>query len=104
MDNQGFIPHDGLGYHEIEAGTAPVISSNDETTTGDALLARLIYALKDGYLLSASVRWGGSSAFGNRSQVRRVGNECVSTCRSLWSRDHYKTQTVHNKTDATTSQ
>src|SRR3546814_17517715 len=23
-----------------------------------------------------------------RSEERRVGNECVSTCRSRWSRDH----------------
>src|SRR3546814_15746430 len=78
MDNQGFIPHDGLGYHEIEAGTAPVISSNDETTTGDALMARLIYSLKDRYLLTASVRRDGYSAFGNknqRSEERRGGKE-----------------------------
>src|SRR3546814_14367851 len=25
---------------------------------------------------------------GNRSEERRVGKECVSTCRSRWSRDH----------------
>src|SRR3546814_15246887 len=26
-----------------------------------------------------------------RSEERRVGKECVSTCRSRWSPDHYKT-------------
>src|SRR3546814_14958685 len=26
----------------------------------------------------------------NRSEERRVGKECVSTCRSRWSSDHYK--------------
>src|SRR3546814_13477402 len=26
-----------------------------------------------------------------RSEERRVGNECVSTCRSRWSRYNYKT-------------
>src|SRR3546814_3862533 len=26
-----------------------------------------------------------------RSEARRVGNECVSTCRSRWSPHHYKT-------------
>src|SRR3546814_5058502 len=26
---------------------------------------------------------------GERSEERRVGNECVSTCRSRWSPDHY---------------
>src|SRR3546814_11044229 len=28
-----------------------------------------------------------------RSEERRVGKECVSTCRSRWSPYHYKTQT-----------
>src|SRR3546814_11527631 len=28
-----------------------------------------------------------------RSEVRRVGNECVSTCRSRWSPYHYKQNT-----------
>src|SRR3546814_15282862 len=28
------------------------------------------------------------SACGNRSEERRVGKECVSTCRSRWSPDH----------------
>src|SRR3546814_11624930 len=28
------------------------------------------------------------SSFASRSAERRVGKECVSTCRSRWSRDH----------------
>src|SRR3546814_13292783 len=28
-----------------------------------------------------------------RSEERRVGKECVSTCRSRWSPDHYNKQT-----------
>src|SRR3546814_16344184 len=28
-----------------------------------------------------------------RSEERRVGKECVSTCRSRWSADHYKKTT-----------
>src|SRR3546814_15795357 len=30
-----------------------------------------------------------------RSEERRVGNECVSTCRSRWSQSHQKTKTMH---------
>src|SRR3546814_19175340 len=30
-----------------------------------------------------------------RSEARRVGKECVSTCRSRWSPDHSKTQNNH---------
>src|SRR3546814_20980201 len=29
-----------------------------------------------------------------RSEERRVGKECVSTCRSRWSPYHYKKQTI----------
>src|SRR3546814_11722841 len=29
-----------------------------------------------------------------RSEERRVGKECVSTCRSRWSPVHYKTNTI----------
>src|SRR3546814_8803384 len=32
---------------------------------------------------SSRIRW-------NRSEERRVGKECVSTCRSRWSPYHYK--------------
>src|SRR3546814_12850958 len=31
---------------------------------------------------------GGIGAFVSRSEERRVGNECVSTCRSRWSQYH----------------
>src|SRR3546814_17824979 len=30
-----------------------------------------------------------------RSEERRVGNECVSTCRSRWSPFHYKKKHIH---------
>src|SRR3546814_17995870 len=30
-----------------------------------------------------------------RSEERRVGKECVSTCRSRWSPDHYKKKNRH---------
>src|SRR3546814_18763174 len=33
----------------------------------------------------AAVREGGVDAWSDRSEERRVGKECVSTCRSRWS-------------------
>src|SRR3546814_17925951 len=33
----------------------------------------------------------------SRSEERRVGKECVSTCRSRWSPYHYKPQHRHNE-------
>src|SRR3546814_14272639 len=38
-------------------------------------------------LIRALVRRSGRTV-GNRSEERRVGKECVSTCRSRWSPDH----------------
>src|SRR3546814_15288882 len=36
-----------------------------------------------------------------RSEERRVGNECVSTCRSRWSPYHSNTHTVNRNSDQT---
>src|SRR3546814_15517044 len=35
-----------------------------------------------------------SSMVALRSEERRVGKECVSTCRSRWSPSHYKKHTI----------
>ncbi|HTD93903.1 MAG TPA: SusC/RagA family TonB-linked outer membrane protein, partial [Chitinophagaceae bacterium] len=64
MDNEGFDPNDKLSYHNIGSGIKPVISSDDQVSTGDALMARLNYTFKQRYLLTASVRRDGYSAFG----------------------------------------
>ena len=63
-ENSGFIPSGVLGFHNLAAGVTPVVSSNDEMQTGNALMARLNYSLMDRYLLTASVRRDGFSAFG----------------------------------------
>src|SRR3546814_18662135 len=41
-----------------------------------------------------NLRWSGRVA---RSEERRVGKECVSTCRSRWSPYHYKKKKVSQK-------
>jgi len=64
MNNNGFEPHDKLGYHGLGAGINPVISSNDEYSTGDALMGRLIYSYDGKYSTTLSVRRDGYSAFG----------------------------------------
>src|SRR3546814_11061633 len=38
-----------------------------------------------------------------RSEERRVGKECVSTCRSRWSPYHYKKNTTQYKHNSTKS-
>ncbi|MDB5231768.1 MAG: SusC/RagA family TonB-linked outer membrane protein [Chitinophagaceae bacterium] len=64
MNNEGFDPNDNLSYNNIGAGIKPTISSNDQKSTGDALMGRLNYSFKDKYLLTASIRRDGYSAFG----------------------------------------
>ena len=45
--NKLYSPSDILGFHNIGAGTAPSVSSNDTYKTGDALMGRLFYSFKD---------------------------------------------------------
>lgn len=63
--NKLYSPSDILGFHNIGAGTAPSVSSEDTYKTGDALMGRLFYSFKDKYMLTASVRRDGYSAFGS---------------------------------------
>ena len=65
--SEKFTPSDVLGYHNIGAGTVPTVSSNDTYKTGDALMGRLFYSYKDKYMLTASVRRDGFSAFGQEN-------------------------------------
>ncbi len=64
----GFVPSDILGYHRVQAGASPsVVTSDDNYATGDALMARLFYAFNDKYMVTASVRQDGYSAFGQEN-------------------------------------
>jgi len=62
--NQGFVPGDVLGYHNISSGVLATVNSEDKIYTGDALMARLNYSLKQRYNLTLSVRRDGYSVFG----------------------------------------
>ncbi|NML37916.1 SusC/RagA family TonB-linked outer membrane protein [Chitinophaga sp. G-6-1-13] len=61
-----FSPTDALGFHNIGAANPlkTTISSNDQRSTGDALMARVFYSYNNKYMLTASVRRDGYSAFG----------------------------------------
>jgi len=67
INNQTFSPNLNLGYHGMQFGSAPVMRTNDTEATGDALMARLNYSLANKYLLTASVRRDGYSAFGQEN-------------------------------------
>jgi TonB-linked SusC/RagA family outer membrane protein len=63
-DNSQLSPSDVLGYHNVGAGTLPVVSSDDRVYSGDALMGRLNYSFKGRYLLTGTVRRDGFSPFG----------------------------------------
>lgn len=63
-NNEGFQPNGALSFHGIQSGITPKVSANDQMQTGNGLLWRLNYSLLDRYLLTASVRRDGFSAFG----------------------------------------
>lgn len=62
-----FVPSDILEWHRLQAGTIPLNESNDTYRTADALMGRLFYSYDDRYLLTASVRRDGYSAFGSQN-------------------------------------
>lgn len=64
MFANNFSPNENLTYHGLQFGANQSLLSNDTQSTGDALMARLNYTLLDKYLLTASVRRDGYSAFG----------------------------------------
>ncbi len=66
MNNSGFDPNDDLGYHNIGSGINPVMGSDDQYSTGAALMGRVFYSLKDRYMTTLSVRRDGYSAFGQK--------------------------------------
>lgn len=67
QSNKNFSPSELLGFHGLQFGDRPSVSNNDYRSTGDALMGRLNYTLKDKYLFTASVRRDGFSAFGQQN-------------------------------------
>jgi TonB-linked SusC/RagA family outer membrane protein len=62
--NYNIQPTSILGYHGIQYGAFPYVSSEDTRVTGDALMGRLNYTLLDKYLFTGTIRRDGYSAFG----------------------------------------
>ena len=65
MTGSDFTPSDILQWHYLQTAANKEISSEDTKHTGDALMARLFYSYDNRYMLTASVRRDGFSAFGS---------------------------------------
>lgn len=66
IEARNILPTDALGFHNTQNGdkSASSFSTNDTHQTADALLGRVQYVYDNRYLLTASVRRDGYSAFG----------------------------------------
>ncbi|MFT3739254.1 MAG: SusC/RagA family TonB-linked outer membrane protein [Breznakibacter sp.] len=66
INARNILPSDALGFHNTANGTSDdsSFSSYDSHQTADALLVRAFYSYDERYMLTASVRRDGYSAFG----------------------------------------
>lgn len=65
---ENFAPSDNLGYNGIQFATLPpIINSDDQYETGDALMGRVTYNYNQRYFLTATTRRDGYSAFGQQN-------------------------------------
>lgn len=65
---ENFAPNSNLGFSSIQSATLPpVISSDDQYSTGDALMGRINYNYDQRYFLTLTARRDGYSAFGQQN-------------------------------------
>jgi len=62
--NSDLQPTEAMGYHGIGYGVFPVVGSDDQAVTRNALMGRVNYSYSNRYNLSASIRQDGYSRFG----------------------------------------
>ncbi|MEN8229832.1 MAG: SusC/RagA family TonB-linked outer membrane protein, partial [Bacteroidota bacterium] len=62
--NKNFQPNEELSFHGLAFGNNPSVNSYDARSTADGMMGRVNYTLLDKYLITASVRRDGYSAFG----------------------------------------
>ncbi|WP_142684934.1 SusC/RagA family TonB-linked outer membrane protein [Chitinophaga polysaccharea] len=66
INARNILPSDALGFHETSTGDKlnSSFDTDDSHETADGMLARVFYSYDDRYMLTASVRRDGYSAFG----------------------------------------
>ena len=74
IDAQNYIPNDQLSWHYVGAALSRDVRSDDQYSTGDALMARLIYSFKDRYIGTFTARRDGYSAFGRLNPRANFGS------------------------------
>lgn len=76
---ENFAPNDNLGYNSIQSATQPpIVSSDDQYATGDALMGRINYNYDQRYFLTVTTRRDGYSAFGQQNPRANFPSVAVS--------------------------
>ena len=65
---ESFAPNDNLSFNALQSATqTPIVSSDDQYSTADALMGRLNYNYNQRYFLTLTERRDGYSAFGQQN-------------------------------------
>lgn len=94
MNGTHFSPTDVLQWHYMQGATEKTIMSTDEKYTGDALMARLFYSYDNRYMITASVRRDGYSAFGRSNP--RATFPAVALAWNFTNEDFWKWKPLSN--------
>src|SRR3546814_18260264 len=83
----GFLPNEDQGRVSIQFRLPAGATQERTLEVRDAVENYMLTAEKNNVqaLFLVAGGGGGGAAGKNRSEERRVGKECVSTCRSRWS-------------------
>src|SRR3546814_14105595 len=91
------VPHKGdVAGHVIEGAYEVLHGFDRAQESRDAMQAITLDSGESEVFARAALALKYDEATPARSEERRVGNECVSTCRSRWSRAHNKNNTTNN--------
>ncbi|WP_276481709.1 SusC/RagA family TonB-linked outer membrane protein [Paraflavitalea pollutisoli] len=80
IEARAILPSDALGFHNTKNGSKEYssYSSNDSRQTADGLLARAFYAYDNRYMITASIRRDGYSAFGQSNPYATFPSAAVA--------------------------
>ena len=96
IEARNILPSDALGFHNTKNGSKEnsTYNSSDSHQTADALLARLFYSFDNRYMLTASIRRDGYSAFGSSNPYAAFPSVAVAW--SFANEDFFRWNNIMN--------
>ncbi|MRI01160.1 SusC/RagA family TonB-linked outer membrane protein [Kriegella sp. EG-1] len=93
LQNEQFTPNENLGFNGLQYGVNPAVNTDDRQSNADASMARVNYSYDDKYLLTASVRRDGYSAFGQENP--RATFPAVALAWKISSEDFFNVDAIN---------